>query len=79
VAHKAVWARLGRAMAAGETAFDALSRAVPTTIAGARAAIEYLMAIEYSQHVSVLHTYLAEALLPTPCFGGIVARWMTDV
>jgi hypothetical protein len=52
-------------MAAEETAFDALCRAVPTTIAGARAGIEYLMAIEYSRHVSVLHTYLAEALLPT--------------
>jgi hypothetical protein len=53
------------ALAAQDNAFDALCCTPPTTIAGARAAIEYVMHVEDMQEVPAARAYL-ENLLASP-------------
>ena len=80
-AHKAAWARLletedrtdnyealEEAAGAADAAIDELTATPPTTIAGMRAAIEYLLQLD--GHVDYLPTLLRSSLLRSPVLAG---------
>ena len=58
------------AVAARDDALDELCCTVPTTIAGARAAIEYVMHVEDAQEISAARAYI-ENLLASPILSPI--------